>query len=66
MEETSGPDLRQEREYANLTQAQVAAQMGVDRTVVVRNEGKARVHVGWARRYRDAIREIASRPESAA
>lgn len=60
---TTGPDLRQEREYANLTQAQVAAKMGVDRTAVVRNEGKVRVHAGWARRYREAISELAT-PEA--
>lgn len=66
MEDIAGPALRQEREYANLTQAQVAARMGVDRTVVVRNESKVRVHAGWARRYREAIRDIATASEASA
>lgn len=62
----SGPELRAERDRWYLTQAQVAEKMGVDRTIISRYEGKARVRPTWARRYRDAISEIVSATENGA
>lgn len=60
MHVTSGPELREERELAELTQVQLAARMGVGRTVIVRNESKAKVKAGFAQRYRAALREFAT------
>lgn len=51
----SGPELKNEREAAELTQAAVAEAMGVLRTLVTANEARARVKPGFVRRYREAI-----------
>lgn len=57
---TTGQQLRDEREALELTQVALAAQMGMDRTTIVRNEGKAKVRPSFARRYREALSELAS------
>lgn len=60
----SGPELRGERELADLTQTQVGEAMGVTPSAVSRYEGQVRVKPGVARRFRDAIARLSS--ESAA
>jgi transcriptional regulator with XRE-family HTH domain len=52
---TSGPELREEREAAELTQVAIAEAMGVSRSTVVLGEGRAKVRPSFARRYREAI-----------
>jgi len=54
----SGPELRIEREAAELTQAEVAAAMGVHRTTVAVGEARAKVRPSFARRYREAIAKL--------
>ena len=52
---STGPELRALREDAKLTQADVAAAMGVSRTVISTLEGKAWVNPPKAAKYRAAV-----------
>ena len=52
---TSGPELREEREAAELTQVAIAEAMGVSRSTVALGEGRAKVRPSFARRYREAV-----------
>lgn len=61
---TSGPELREEREAAELTQIAVAEAMGVSRSTVVLGEGRAKVRPSFARRYREALATLS--PKEAA
>lgn len=57
----TGPHLRRERERADVTQLELAAEMGVDRGTVWRYENSAYVKAEKARRYEAALGAILER-----
>lgn len=61
-----GADLRDAREIAGLTQAQVAAALGVSRVTIVAWEAKARVKAPKASAYLRVVADLATREGSAA
>ena len=51
----TGPELRERREMADLTQEQVAVEMGSARTRIAEYEQRAKLRPRWAIRYLEAI-----------
>lgn len=64
--DTTGDELRQEREDAKLTQAELAALMRTTQQYVSTIEGRAKVKPATAVRYRTAVYVYTSRPEAVA
>lgn len=61
----TGPELRDIREAAGLTQQQVADGLNVRRETIVEWEQRARVVAPKAERYLRVVRDLASRGEAA-
>lgn len=61
----TGPELKEAREVAGLTQEQVALALGVDRGTVISWEGKAIVKAPKAERYLRVVSELANQRDAA-
>jgi DNA-binding transcriptional regulator YiaG len=55
---TTGPELKEAREDAKLTQEDLAHELGVHRVTVVAWESKAQVRPSKAKRFLEAVRRL--------
>jgi DNA-binding XRE family transcriptional regulator len=62
----SGRDLKAERVRAGLTQAELAASLGVARTRITAVEGQIRVAPSFSQRVLSALREVTEETSTAA